>query len=245
MPSGVVFVAILVIWAVILAPRAVKLYERTATVRTTSRFSSAMSVLGSGKAAARVAVDTARRGSRVVIDAPTSVVGPSQGFVVPPSARVAAGAGKRAAGRAVQRRRQVASICAAVFALAVVAVVLGALPLLALPVAAVPLVVYLTACAAAAGTRRKREATRVSPAVAAVEQPVSKAGGRTDPMALPSRRVHRVGLRAGSWTQARILEADLAIAATYASTEERLGLDRYVASPSDVDGEPYLRAANE
>ena len=62
---------------------------------------------------------------------------------------------------------------------------------------------------------------------------------------LATRRARRSGLRPGSWTQARVLEADLAIAGTYGSVEEQLGLEGYVASPSDVDGQPYLRAANE
>ena len=241
MPSGVVFVAILMIWAVILAPRVMRLYERNATQRTTNRFSSAMTVLGGGKAVARVAVDTARRGSKVVVDTRSPRVAPM------PDAAGADGAvgpiPRRQHSRAVLRRRRAAVAGAGVVVVAVAAAVSGVLPWIVVPVAAVPLVAFLGACAATAGQRRdRRVVSGADPASTPAATPGTADAGVAP---LPTRRARRSGLRAGSWTQARVLEADLAIAATYASTEERLGLDRYVASPSDVDGEPYLRAANE
>lgn len=251
MPSGVVFVAILVIWAVILAPRAMKLYERTATQRTTKRFSSAMTILGSGKTEARVAVDTARRGSRVAVDTRAPGVALASGGV--PS-RSSAGVERSGTSPAVLRRRRVVATCAGTVILVAAAALLGAIPWFAVALAALPLVLFLGACAATAGSRRQ-PGTRH--AAWAVEHLESVADGQTQPpsanagtgpasvVVLSSRRARRSGLRAGLWTQARVLEAELAIAATYASAEEQLDLERYVASPSDVDGQPYLRAANE
>lgn len=250
MPSGVVFVAILVIWAVILAPRVMRLYERTATQRTTKRFSSAMTVLGSGKSVARVAVDTARRGSRVVVD----TRGPSINAHTNRPRRVVAAGGVARPSRAVIRRRRVVALCVGVVGLAALAALVGVLPWIAVPLAGLPLALFLGACATSAARRREERTT------AAAEQPVlaanlGQAGAASPGLAhdsrsdgairLNARRARRPGLRAGNWTQARVLEANLAIAATYSSTEEELGLDRYVASPSGVDGEPYLRAANE
>lgn len=242
MPSGVVFVAILVIWAVILAPRAMKLYERTATQRTTKRFSSAMAVLGSGKTVARVAVDTARRGSKVVVDtrAPGVSATPTHQF------EATAEAGPRPLSRATQRRRRVAAVCAGALTIAVVAALVGVVPWVVVPAAGLPLVLFLGACAARPMQRRGPSTARVP----SQSQPTPQLQPQTDATApavvmLATRRARRSGLRPGSWTQARVLEADLAIAGTYGSVEEQLGLEGYVASPSDVDGQPYLRAANE
>lgn len=252
MPSGVVFVAILVIWAVILAPRAMKVYERTATQRTTKRFSSAMTVLGNGKTVARVAVDTARRGSRLRLDTFTPGVSGagSEQAAAPGGGSRGVRAGR--ASRAVYRRRRLTAALTGVVLLAVLAGLLGVIPLYAVLLAGVPLALYLGACAASTRQRRRASA-RQAPAPAITQEqppagasPTSATQPEPDGVAiLSSRRARRSGLRPGSWTHARVLEADLAIAATYASAEEQLGLDRYVASPSAVDGEPYLRAANE
>lgn len=253
MPSGVVFVAILVIWAVILAPRAMKLYERTATQRTTKRFSSAMTVLGNGKTVARVAVDTARRGARVTVDTHAPEFS-SPGLGQSPDH--GSGARRQGTSRAVFRRRQLTAAFGVFLLLATLAGLLAVIPWPAVALSGVPLVLFLGACAASAGHRRKAAAVRAQnrveahdQALAAARQPdVADSAARSEPtgvVMLSSRRARRSGLRPGSWTHARVIEADLAIAATYASPEEQLGLDRYVASPSAVDGQPYLRAANE
>lgn len=57
MPSGLVFIAIVVIWAVILVPRVARMYERGATERTTRRFQHAMASLGGSRRERRRSVD--------------------------------------------------------------------------------------------------------------------------------------------------------------------------------------------
>jgi hypothetical protein len=53
MPSGLVFAAIVVIWAIILIPRMVRVYDMRATERTTRRFQHAMASLGEQRRARR------------------------------------------------------------------------------------------------------------------------------------------------------------------------------------------------
>lgn len=57
MPSGLVFIAIVAIWAVILVPRVARLYDRGATERTTRRFQHAMASLGGSRRDRRRPVD--------------------------------------------------------------------------------------------------------------------------------------------------------------------------------------------
>ena len=246
MPSGVVFVAILVIWAAILAPQAVKLYERSASERSPQRFKAAMAVLGSGRAVSKVSVDTSRRAPAIKI----SRRGASGAGLGSASGAAGLGAEPSASKRAVKRRQQIALGCAALLGITVALVVAGLAPAFAVVLGALPLVSYLGLCAV---TARLRQETQVANRGVASDQSTPHEFEQSDAVgggAAPARprvvpALARRSIDAPQPTQALHGEAEEALAATYESVEQQLGLDRYVASPSDIDGQPYLRAANE
>jgi Ca2+/Na+ antiporter len=75
MPTGLVYVAILVLWAVVLVPMWLRRHERTAEHRTTRRFRHAMATLDRSRLTRRP-VDVmlvSRSGQRGGIDAPTTL----------------------------------------------------------------------------------------------------------------------------------------------------------------------------
>lgn len=256
MPSGVVFVAILVIWAAILAPQAVKLYERSASERSPQRFKAAMAVLGSGRVVSRVSVETAKRAPAIKI----SRRGVSDAALGSASGAGRLGAAASAGKRAVKRRQQIALGCAALLGIIVALVVAGLAPAFAVVLGALPLVSYLGLCAV---TARLRLSSRLGVAASESDQvaqprsaqprsaerpaaePETADGGTAQPVPRVVPALARRSIDSAQSTQALHNETEDALAATYESVEEQLGLDRYVASPSDVDGQPYLRAANE
>jgi hypothetical protein len=254
MPSGLVFVAIVVIWAVILAPRAVRLYERGTSARTAHRFKSAMTALAGSapKPAARV-VHTSTRASE--------------------SAHAVER--RRVSSGAVGRRRRALLMFGAVPLVMAVIVLIGALPVWVMFPAALPLGSFAVAClltplptsitqprvqpaadvtdsqVVAVPTTRRRIAPTFS-AAALPPQATSLVFAAADLSAFRSRSATTGPIRPGSWAKAKdlppslvVAEQDLAIASTYESVEAQLGLEHYVASPSEVDGMPYRRAANQ
>lgn len=255
MPSGLVFVAIVVIWAVILAPRAVRLYERGASARTAHRFRSAMTAL---------AGTTTKPVARVVH---TSTKAPERAHAVEHS-RVPSGA--------VGRRRRAMLLFGAVPIVLAALVLIGVLPVWVLFPAALPLGSFAIAClltplptspaltqvqiasdvtdapVVAVPSTRRRIAPTFSAAAAYPQQTTNLVFAGADLSAFRSRSAAPGAIRPGFWAKARdlppslaVVEQDLAIASTYESVEAQLGLEHYVASPSEVDGMPYRRAANQ
>lgn len=252
MPSGLVFVAIVVIWAVILAPRIVRVYERGTSQRTTQRFRSAMSVLGRSQ------------------QDPVRVVHTSKREVPPGSATLVTHNRSTAAAR---RRRTLMVLCS-LPVITVLATVVGAVPAALTLVSILPAVAFVAACARVPlrSTAPVRVATdaqvatdaeltsssaqvvpptrRFIPAVGVVGPKLVGLSDR-DLFAFRSRSSAASSRRRGAWSQAQELstrqaqEQQDALAATFSSVEEQLGLEQYVASPSGVDGLPYKRAANE
>lgn len=248
MPSGLVFVAIVVIWAVILAPRVVRLYEQGTSQRTTRRFRSAMTVLGRSQQDRVRTIHTSRR-SATERESPLPQ--------------------RRTGGRqAPVRRRRTLLVLSLLSAGGVVAGVLGFAPMWLAAVAAVPVMAFLLACARLplSGANQPAESTEEPPGpLAAPPLPATRrfvphgqgfelaATDMPTPLhvtAFRARSAVRAHSRRGSWSRAQelatrqIQEQESALAATYNSAEEQLGLEQYVNSPSGVDGLPYRRAAN-
>lgn len=247
MPSGLVFVAIIVIWAVILAPRVVRVYERGTSQRTTQRFRSAMSVLG------RSQQDRVRIVHRSKHE--------------PPGAQQVWPATRGSATAAVRRRRTLLVLCA-LPAITVLAVAVGPVPPAMTIVALLPVAAFLVACARVPLRSTAPNATSANPeaisspakVVPPTRRLITDLGVTTphlglmagrDLSAFRSRSSASSSRRRGAWSQAQemsylqVQEQQDALAATYSSVEEQLGLDHYVTSPSGVDGRPYKRAANE
>jgi hypothetical protein len=255
MPSGLVFVAIVVIWAVILAPRAVRLYERGASARTAHRFRSAMTALAgtTSKPAARV-VHTSTKASETAH----------------------AGQRSRVPSGAIGRRRRAMLVFGSVPIVVAPLVLIGALPVWVMFPTMLPLGSFAIAClltplpsspaptqvqtsdhvtdsqVIAVPSTRRRIAPTVSAAAAYPAPTASLVFAAADLSAFRSRTSAPGAIRPGAWAKAKdlppslaVVEQDLAIASTYESVEAQLGLEHYVASPSEVDGVPYRRAANQ
>ena len=271
MPSGLIFIVILAIWAVILVPRMVRRYDLHATDRTTRRFRHAMSSLGgSGRVRRRVDVMMVRRA------APAGSVSTGAIFdsavdlhldhgvdpFVAESVTDADSEARRFAARtaAVRRRRVVLALCLGVCG----AVVLALVGVVSGWVAVVPTMMLALMVAVSrrhalqqtrwreqlrlrAEERRLRNSVDVVPLapVVSVRRRVEDVAG-TAPAQVRSidgkqRR------RSLTPAQGRLAEQYRALSATYQDAEDELGLDDYVAGDvrPDYSQQPRLRAVNE
>lgn len=239
MPTGPVLLIICAIWAVILLPAAVKVYDRSAPQRTSRRFTHAMGALGRARQMTTpvevMLVRRARPATSVVLDPAIdlhldhgvdtfSATTTTDGGVAVPAPT---GPLSRSA---MLRRRRTLTMLSALCLLVLPVVVLGIAPAV---VMALPLML-LTAFLGASGFVVARERGRQSLELAQARtraRLIAEAEAEVAAVA-PARREFggsgsadaRVGAGA---VASRFGEMHLALAATFADEEDRLGLDEY------------------
>lgn len=239
MSSGPIFLLILVIWAVVLAPVVMRMYERTAPTRSTRKFSHAMLALGHAHRfrtpADVMLVRRARRHTHVLLDPMVDHyldhgdLSPRDGANDAPSGPTVTRAAARAA---MRRRRTVAGLLAATVLL-IVAALVGVLPL-ALTVVPMALLTGFVLLSRrqmlAKSDRRSEDAARnsrrqLAQRAAAVDVTVPKVRRHIEPTPAMA-----VAADAADRRRPRLVPAgdDAALAATYDSEEERLGLIDYI-----------------
>ncbi len=264
MPSGLLFIVILTIWAVILVPRMVRMYDQHATQRTTRRFRHAMSSLGGSRRTQRpVDVMMVRRVAPVrratvgvLLDSAVDLhldhgVDPflAESTEGDDAREQRLAARRRASRTAVARRRRV---MVGLFGGAAVLALLGVLGVLPMWAPMAPTLMLTVMVAVSRRHARQMEQWRQDLRLRA-EQRRQRSEVDVVPMApvVAVRRrveesgggvlgsVHPIGLRGQrrgmTPAQARLAEQYRALSATYVDTEDELGLDDYVGGSTHAD----------
>ena len=241
MSSGPIFLLILVIWAVVLAPVVMRMYERNAPTRSARKFSHAMSALSHAHRfrtpADVMLVRRARRHSHVLLD-PMVDHYLDHGDVPLEDSQDAAAGGptvSRAAVQAAMRRRRTVACLLAATRVLLVTGVLGLLPLVLvlMPMGLLTAFVLLSRRQMVAKVdRRAAESAR------SARRTMVQRAAAVDVVVPPVRRhlepTPTVAAEGAGSPRPRLVATgdDAVLAATYDSEEERLGLIDYISSPS-------------
>ena len=244
MSSGPIFLLILVIWAVVLAPVVMRMYERSAPTRSTRKFNHAMLALGHAHRfrtpADVMLVRRGRQHSHVLLDPMVDHYLDHGDVPLGSDADDDSHAPRvtRAAAQAAMRRRRTVAGLLAATALLMIAALVGLLPVVVpvLPLALLTVFVLLSRrqmvakadrrSAVSARTSRRQLVQRA----AAVDVTVPAVRRHIE----PTLAMATSGEDVTNGNRPRLVAAvdDAALAASYSSEEERLGLIDYIGGPT-------------